>query len=595
MPLPVTNADRARHAIGLIEQGQLKAAERLLKDVLKADAAQFDALLGLGVISGMRGHDGDAVKHLTRAVRRNPRSDAAQYNLGQALMRLGRHQEAAEALRAAVSIADLPHIHEKLGDCLRQVGRLDEAVSHYYRAAELAPDNSLALSSAVETARKLCDWSRIEALQARLMALAAAGKVIEPLLAMHVTDDPALLLKAARGYWNALVAPNVKPTPPAPSRPHRAGKRVRVGYLSADFRRHPMVSVIAEMIELHDRSKVEAIAYSCGENDGSPERRRMEAAFERFVDVRALGDDALVRRLRGDELDILVDLSGYTANARLAVVGARPAPIVCHYMGFPGTLGSPAYDYLIGDSVVVPDDALVHYAEAVVRLPHSYWAVDTRRAVAAQPATRREHGLPEDAVVLASFNGQQKLSPALLDCWARILAAAPDAVLWIYSDSDAAATNLRREAGARAIPAGRLVLAGRVPPEMHLARIALADLMLDTFPYGGHTTTCDALWRGVPVLSIAGRSFASRVGASLLGATNLDDMVVRDVTTYEHRAIELARDRDRLAAMKDRLIATRSTVPLFSTQRFARAMEDAFAGMIEQRAGSAQPTHFDVT
>ena len=593
--LPPTDAELAREAMSMLGQGKLKPAERLLKDVLRRTPDQFDAHLALGVMNGMRGDDALAVKHLKRAVQKKPASPDAQYNLGQALIRLGRTADAADALEAAAAAADLPHIHEKLGDCRRQLGSLEEAATHFYRAVELDPKNSLALSSAVEMARKLCDWSRLDALQTRLVQLATAGQLAEPLLMMHVTDDPALLRRTTAAYWQAMVQPAVPPEAATATRSRAPRNRLRVGYLSADFRQHPMVSVIAEMIERHDRQRIEAIGYSYGDDDGSPQRRRMEKAFERFADVRQHSDEALIKRLRADELDILVDLAGYTANARFRVIGARPAPVVCHYMGYPGTLASPAYDYLIADPVVVPDETLPHYREAIVRLPESYWALDTRRTTDAGGKTRRDHGLPEDAVVLCSFNGQQKLTPDMLDTWARILAAAPRSVLCLYSDTPAAARNLLRAAEDRAIPSSRLVIAGRVPPQEHLARIPLADLMLDTFPYGGHTTAADALFMGVPLLTITGRSFASRVGASLLRASALDDLVTPGMDAYERQAIALANSPERLSALRQRLADNRSTAPLFDTARFTRHMEAAFVEMAARRAAGARPSHFDVS
>ncbi len=597
MSLPLTNADRARQALGLMEKGRLKPAERLLKDVLKADAGQFEALLGLGVLCGMRGDDALAVKYLERAVRKRPSSPEALYNLGQALIRLGRTAEAADALEAASAAApDQPHIHEKLGDCLRQLGRLDEAAPHYYRAVDLDPKNSLALSSAVEAARKLCDWSRLDTLQARLVEFATAGQAVEPLLLMHVSDDPAILHRATRAYWHGMIQPAVQASAkPIPAKPRSSEARLRVGYLSADFRQHPMVSVIGEMIELHDRNRIEPIAYSYGDDDGSPQRKRMELAFDRFNDVRRLSDEALVKRVRSDGLDILVDLAGYTANARLRVVGARPAPIVCHYMGFPGTLGSPAYDYLVADTFVTPNEALPHYGEAVAILPETYWAIDTKRETGGCRRTRSDYGLPDDAVVLCSFNGQQKLSPELFDAWARILAAAPRSILWLYSDNATAARNLELAAHARGIPPSRLVMAERVPPQDHLSRIPLADLLLDVFPYGGHTTAADALFMGVPLLTIAGRSFASRVGASLLRAASMDALLMGDFEAYEREAIALANAPERLAALKQELTSARTTAPLFDTARFTRHIEAAYVEMAARNAAGLKPAHFYVS
>lgn len=591
-PLPTTHLDLVRQAIRLLQQGQSKQAERILKGVLRDDADQFDALLALGVLCGQREDLSGAVKHLTRAVRRRPQAADALYNLGQALIGLERHAEAVDVLARAAQIADLPHMHEKLGDSLVKLGRLADAVTHYRRAVELAPANTLALSSCIEAMRKICDWRGLQELEHVLVAAAQSGAVVEPLLLLHVQDDPVLQRRASELYWRQMIAPRAPPPMPL-ARPIGSSK-LRIAYLSADFRRHPMVSVIAEMVELHDRGRLEIWGFSYGADDNSAERRRMKQAFDRFVDVRGQSDAHIARRIADSNIDILVDLAGYTSSARLGIVAARPAPIVCHYMGYPGALGTRVYDYLIADPVVAPLGAEEHFGEALARLPDCYWGVDRKREVSPVPE-RRLYGLPDAALVLCSFNGQQKLSPALLDVWARVLAAVPDAVLWLYRDDEAATRNIKAEAAARAIAPERLILAGRVPPDQHLARIPLADLMLDTLPYGGHTTTCDALWRGVPVITVEGASFCSRVGASLLRAVGLPELAMPTLEAYERGAIAVARDRPRLASLRARLAAGRGTCPLFDTPRFTSAMEAAYSEMAGRHRRGERPASFTAT
>lgn len=591
-PLPTTHADLVHQAVRLMQQGQGKQAERILKGVLRDDASQFDALLAMGVLCGQGNDLAGAVKHLQRAVRRRPHAGDALYNLGQALIGLNRHAEAADALARAAQITDTPHAHEKLGDCLLRLGRRAEAVAHYRRTVELAPANTLALSSCIEAMRKICDWRGLEELEQRLVGAAAAGAVIEPLLMLHVRDDPELHRRAAEGYWRTMIAPQAPPPEPL-SRPIATGK-LRIAYLSPDFRRHPVHTVVAELVERHDRSRFEVWGFSHGADDGSAERARIKAAFDRFVDVRGQSDRQIVRRIADSGIDILIDLAGYTTSGRLGVLAARPAPIICHAVGYPGTIGSPAVDYLIADPVVAPDGADAHFTEALARLPACYLGIDTRRPVA-EPQTRAQHGLPDDVVVLASFNGQQKLSPALFDVWARILAAVPAAVLWLYRDDDTATANLQAEAAARAIAPERLILAGRVTPDQHLARIALADLILDTLPYGGHTTNGDALLRGVPVLVVEGRSFCARVGASLLRAAGLPELVTPSLAAYEREAIALARDPARLMALRTRLANHRDTCPVLDAAHYTRAIEAALIEMADCHRRGERPASFRAT
>lgn len=587
-----------------MQSGQLKAAERVLKDILRADATQFDALLTYGVLSGMRGDFGDAVKHLTRAARKRPTSDEALYNLGQALIKLGRHADAADALTSAAALADLPQIHEKLGDCLRQLGRLDEAVAHFSRAVILtssantpsAPRDAMLLSSLVETKRRLCDWTGLAELEASLVERVSSGMPAEPLLMLYVSDDPDLHHRNATAYARDFLAPMLPPEPARPRFAHapRERTRLRIGYLCSDFRNHATAHLIAGMIEQHDRTRFEIIALSLGPDDKSAIRRRLVAAFDRFEELRNRSSEEIARKIHALGIDILVDLNGYIVNARPEILAARAAPVQCHYLAFPGTLGGDAIDYMIVDPTVAPPGEERYFTEALVRLPDTYQANDRRRPVAGASPSRASCGLPETGVVLCSFNAPIKLSPAIFDVWMRMLSATPGGVLWLFADHVSVEANLRREASMRGVDPARLVFARYVAPEEHLARSALADLFLDTHPYGAHTTASDALWMGLPVLTITGRSFASRVGTSLLLAAGHAELSTPDLSSYEALAIALARNPAHLDALKRKLAATRDTCALFDTPRFTRHLEAAYLEMWARWKRGATPENFDV-
>lgn len=570
-----------------------------MKDVLRADPNQVDALIALGVLAGMRGQLGEAVKHLKRAAQRSPGSDAAQYNLGQALIRLGQHAEAAEALDRAVAIADQPHIHEKLGDCLRQLGRLDEAVAHYQRALDQSGPRAgdMLLSSLVETKRRICDWTGLAALETRLLDAVARGGTVEPLLLHYVSDDAALLKRNAIAYADGFLRPMIDPAVTARRFEHKRSERqrLRVGYLCSDFRNHATAHLIADMIESHDRGRFEIVALSYGLDDKSAMRKRLEAAFDRFVDVAQLASADIARKIHGLGIDILIDLNGYIANSRPEILAARAAPIQCHYLAFPGTLGNRDTDYMIVDPVIVPPGDEVHYVEALARLPDCYQANDRRRAAATQTPSRAACGLPETGAVLASFNNAIKLSPAVFDIYMRVLTATPGSVLWLFAEDELTSANLKREAAARGVAPERLIFAAYVPLPEHLARLRHADLLLDSFPYGAHTTASDALWMGVPVLTVAGRSFASRVGASLLRAAGLPELVAPTPADYEREAITLARDPDRIAQLKHKLAAAREGCALFDTARFTRHLEAAYAMMWARWLRGEAPATFDVS
>jgi predicted O-linked N-acetylglucosamine transferase (SPINDLY family) len=323
-------------------------------------------------------------------------------------------------------------------------------------------------------------------------------------------------------------------------------------------------------------------------------RERLKKSFDRFIDVREANDEQFAQRIAASEIDIAIDLKGHTGDARLKVLAQRPAPIQCHYLGFPGTLGGDSIDYLIVDPVVAPPGVEPHFTERLVRLPDTYQVNDRRRAAAVPAPGRQDYGLPADAVVLCSFNGQQKLSARWLDIWARVLAAVPDAVLWLFCDHALAAANLRKEVAARGVAPDRFVIADKVAHPQHLARLAVADLFLDSLPYGAHTTCSDALWMGLPVLTCPGGAFAGRVAASLVTAVGMPELIAADLADYEAMAVEMARDRARLGALRQRLIAARDAAPLFDTDRFRRSIESAYEMMWARWQQGLPPANIDV-
>jgi predicted O-linked N-acetylglucosamine transferase (SPINDLY family) len=305
-------------------------------------------------------------------------------------------------------------------------------------------------------------------------------------------------------------------------------------------------------------------------------------------------DERFAQRIADSAIDIAIDLKGHTGDARLGVLALRPAPLQCHYLGFPGTLGAEVFDYLIADPVVAPEGCEPHFTEHLVRLPDTYQVNDRRRTIAEPGPSRAACGLPDGGVVLCCFNGQQKLAPPMLDLFVRVALAVPDSVLWLYCDHALAARNLAAEVAARGLDPARLVIAGKLPPAEHLARQRHADLFLDTQPYGAHTTCSDALWVGLPVLTSPTRAFAGRVAASLLTAIGMPELIATDLGDYEAKAIALARDRTRLATLRQRLIVARETAPLFDTDRFRRNLEAAYVAMWERRRQGLPPAPIDV-
>jgi protein O-GlcNAc transferase len=392
---------------------------------------------------------------------------------------------------------------------------------------------------------------------------------------------PPELLAAARKWVQGRIAPK----PVTPPLPDLVSVRLRIAYLGADFRAHALASLLPEVIERHDRTRFEVYGYSFGPDDRSPARARFAAAFDHFVDVRAETSEQTAQRIREDRISILFDTGGHVVNARGEIFALQPAPIQINCIGYPGTLGADYYAYILTDDFVTPPEQQPNFSERFMRLPHCYMPGDTRRTIAAVP-TREQCGLPATGIVFCCFNASWKIHPRVFDAWMRVLAQTPDSVLWLLDTNAAARDNLRREARRRNVAPGRLIFAPRVALAEHLGRHGVADLFLDTFPCNAHTTTNDALFAGLPVLTCAGETFASRVSGSHLRAIGLPELVTSTLVEYEALALELARDPGRLAACRARLRTNRDREPLFDMAAYTRALEEQLWTAWQERAAA---------
>jgi predicted O-linked N-acetylglucosamine transferase (SPINDLY family) len=371
--------------------------------------------------------------------------------------------------------------------------------------------------------------------------------------------------------------------------------KIRVAYLSADYRTHATALLMAGVFEAHDRSRFEITAISFGADDKSPMRARLEASFDRFIDVRSIGDAEVAKKLRDMEIDIAVDLKGYTQEGRPGILAHRPAPIQAQYLGYPGTMAAGYYDYVIADPIVIPEEQRPFFSEQVAYLPDTYQCNDSKRAIAPRAPRRSEMGLPENGFVFCCFNNNHKILPQMFDIWMRLLRQIDNSVLWLLQDNLAVVRNLSREAIARGVAPERLVFARRCMPADHLARQRLADLFLDTLPYNAHTTCSDALWAGLPVLTVQGDCFAGRVAASLLSAHGVPELITHSLEEYEAAALKLARDPAALTAIREKVVRHRDTHALFDTVRFTRNLEAAYLTMWERYQRGERPQTFSVS
>jgi len=534
-----------------------------------------------------------AIASFNRAIQIDPGYAEAYDNLGNALAELKRFDEAVASYDKAISLRpDFAEPHSHRGNALVSLKNHAAAIVSYERALRINPDFEFQSGMLQGTRMQLCDWQDFDQ-QVHLLEekIRSGAKASPPFSALSLMDSSSVHRKCAETYVNEKFPPVSKTTGIA----RRAkSDRIRIGYYSSDYHNHPVAFLIAGLFELHDRDRFEVIAFSSGPNVQDDMRRRLMKSFDRFIDVRDTGDEEVARMSRDMAIDIAIDLSGFTADGRTGVFAHRAAPIQVNYLGYPGTMGAPYIDYIIADSVIIPPESRQHYSEKVVAMPESYQVNDRQRVIADTQFSREELGLPGTGFVFCCFNNNFKITPATFDIWMRVLKAVDGSVLWLFAESPKSAERLRGEAQKRGVPPERLVFANRVPLADHLARHRAADLFIDTLPYNAHTTGSDALWAGLPVLTLMGESFAARVAASLLNAVHLPELVTTTPAQYEALAIELATHPEKLAGIKRKLAENRLVAPLFDTARFARHIEAAYTIMMERYWADMPPDHIQI-
>ncbi|MDN3577899.1 tetratricopeptide repeat protein [Chitinimonas viridis] len=583
--------------ISLSRLGQHELAVQSFQHAIRLAKADADTYINLAEALRLGGHFQAAEQAAHQAVSFAPGSAVAHRTLGTCLG-VQRKLEAAVAALARSLTLDTTDVGAltQLAHVLHSLGRYADAVVCYEDALPLVPDDH----DLADTLRGMlifnhlmvCDWRTlmddIAVLKARVEARSIGS--LPPFPALSMPGFTAeLQFQATRRFVDKRLEGLLSSTlneEPAADLPQTRPDRLRIGYYSADFHEHATSLLLVGVLEAHDKSRFELFAYSYGLDDGSAMRHRVRAAFDHFHDVQTLSDLAIADVMRRDKLDILIDLKGWTADERLAVLAYRPAPIQVTWLGFPGTIGDARLaDYVIGDAVVTPMEHAACYAESLALMPHCYQPNDQRRDVA--PAmTRAEAGLPEQAVVFCSFNQSYKIAPDVFAAWCRILVGVPNSVLWLLNFEETAKHNLLSILAQHGLDESRLIFAPKLPPAQHLARLALADIALDTMPYNSHTTGSDALRAGVPLITVLGETFASRVAASLLRAVELEELVTHSIDDYVLLAQALASDRPRLAALRAHLLDGRNGFPLFDTPRFTRDLESLYECMHERyRAG----------
>lgn len=583
------------YSLALIHKsrGDYEAALQCWRTAVENNPGQDQAYTAMGKLLALLGRTTEAVEAFDEALAIRPSSADALNSRGLALVQLGRPHDALASYNQAIAAQPdlgIPQINR--AHLLNAMGHTEAALADYDQGLRLVPGDAKAMGAKVGAQRQICDWSDYEAGNRLAERLIREGVSARPSGSfMAHSDDPAAQLACAR--VNVAVAVPVRPQPLWTGEAY-AHRKIRLAYVSADFREHATSHLIAGLFERHDRDRFEVSAYALAPRVEDAMRQRIRAAVAGFHDVAERSSLETAQMIRAAETDIAVDLNGLTANCRPAIFAHRCAPLQIAYLGFPGSMGADFMDYILADRQVIPAGSERFYQEQVIRLPHSYQVNDRRRAIAPDAPTRAAAGLPAEGFVFACFNANYKITPAVFDVWMRLLRRLPGSVFWLFQSSESAARNLRREAAQRGVAEDRLVFARLASPPDHLARHRLADLFLDTRPCNAHTTASDALWAGLPVVTCAGATFASRVAASLLHAVGLPELVTDNLEAYEALAYDLATRPDRLAALKAKLAAQRETAPLFDTALTCRHIEAAFTTAWERQRRGEPPAAFDV-
>ena len=600
-------------AIELQNQGQIDAAAQLFNEVLELDANNAAALYSLSVIAINLGNSAEALRLTERGIKFNPQFaplrsmhgailqgmgkkeealrswDAALeiqpdfvevlLNSGVLLRSLFRHKEALERFNKILSVN--PNHVGALGNCgiiLTEFKQSEHAIAMFERLIKINPEYDYALGLLFYERMHVCDWADFEGMTKRIVEEVHLGKrACKSLAFMSASDAASDHLLVAKIFAQHYCPKKPKSLWQGERYCH---DKIRLAYVSPDLREHPVGHLMAGIFEHHDKSRFELSAISLGIDDQSRLRARMLNTFDKFIDAREMGSEQIAQMMRDMEIDIAIDLGGYTSDTRTDVFAFRPVPVQVNYLGYPGTMGTDYMDYILADRHIIPPEHQKFYSEKVAYMPDTYLPTDSSVRISERTPSRSECGLPDTGVVYCSFSHDYKISPPMFNVWMRLLTQVPGSVLWLMSRGETSQKNLRKEAESRGVDPSRLVFASRVPlVEDHMARYRQADLFLDTHPYNAHTTAADALMAGLPVVTYMGNSFPSRVAGSLLHAIGMPDLITHTLDEYEALALRLARDSELLSKIKARLATNKTSYSLFDTKGFCFNLEAVYIAM----------------
>jgi len=606
---------------------QLDSSVKMFETAISIKPDYAEAHFNLGVVLKESGHLNLAVESYKKAITLLPNYFGAHNNLGNALKQIGSLEEAVISYQNAIAIKpDYAEAHNNLGIVFKSLGKLkesvksyktaisidseyydalnnlaivlrklkrqDEALAIYERAHELRPNVDFILGFILQLKKDLCIWNDLSShIKDLKIKINNGDKVAAAFFMLGLIDDPQLHRKATEIYVNDKF-PRNDILPIIESHPKH--KKIRIGYFSADFHNHATMHLMAELFDYHDKNCFELIAFSFGPNQPDKWRQRVLLSFDKFLDVSVKSNKEISLLSREMEIDIAVDLKGYTQDCRPGIFAMLAAPIQVNYLGYPGTMGVDYIDYLVADQIIIPKENQKYYSEKIVYMPNSYQVNMSNRNYSNSALSRNNVGLPKEGFIFCCFNNTYKITPSTFDSWMRILKAVKGSVIWLLISNDIAAKNLVNRAMKFGVDKNRLIFAKYVSIEDHLNRIKYADLFIDTLPYNAHTTCSDALRMGLPVLTCLGNSFASRVAASLLNAINLPELITTSQEEYESLAIKLATNPKQLKIIKDKLAKNLPTAPLYDTPSFTKHLESAYKTMYDRFHEGLEPNHIYV-
>lgn len=583
---------RNNYAASLLSTGQAAAALQQYDELIALQPASAAAYNNRGMALQYMKRFDEALGSYDKAIALKPDFSEAHVNRGNVLAALQRPDDALASYNKAIALKpDFADAHSNAGNIYCNRKSYGAALDAYNRALSLRPDDSETRSMRFYAKMNLCDWSNFDAERSALISCIDRGLPLYPFGILAVSTSADEQLRCAR-----LFAKTRYPTSETPLWHGEVYQhdRIRVAYVSADFRPHAVSYLTAAMFECHDKSRFEVTAISTGPDDRSELRQRLQGSFERFIDASGSRDDEIASRIREAEIDISIDLNGFTEGARMGIFARRPAPIQANYLGYPETTGTDYIDYIIADRFVIPDRQQQYYSEKAVYMPDVFQANNSARQSSDRFRSRAEAGLPENAFVFCSFNNNYKFTPTVFDIWMDIIRKIDGSVLWLLEGNAAVKHNLQKEAENRGVNSARLIFAPRIEYSDYLARYRLADLFLDTVPFNAGATASDALWAGLPLVTCSGETFASRMAGSLLTAMGMPELITESMADYEALACKLAHNPDLMASIKMKLARNRASYPLFNTQLFTRHIETAYTAMYERYQAGLAPDHIHV-